>query len=78
MAQVVLILLGCGLAVYPYLVPPTVTIANSSAPTLIQQLLLGALGAGSLVLVPSLYYLLRIFKGHTFGLNEVRADPPTT
>jgi cytochrome d ubiquinol oxidase subunit II len=68
-AQVALILLGCALAINPYLVPPAITIANSSAPAIIQQSLLGALAVGSLVLVPSLYYLFRIFKGHTFGLE---------
>jgi len=66
MCQVSLILWGCALAEYPYLVPPSIEIANSAAPPNVQKILLGALFAGSLVLFPSIYYLFRIFKGHTF------------
>jgi cytochrome d ubiquinol oxidase subunit II len=66
MSQVALILWGCALAEYPYLVPPSIQIANSASPPNVQKLLLGALAAGSLVLFPSIYYLFRIFKGHTF------------
>ncbi len=67
MCQVALILWGCALAEYPYLVPPSIEITNSASPANVQKLLLVALGAGSLVLFPSIYYLFRIFKGHTFG-----------
>lgn len=67
MLQVALILWGCALAQYPYLVPPDLTIASSSAPPLTHKWLLGALAAGSLVLVPSIYYLFRIFKANTFA-----------
>lgn len=68
MLQVALILWGCALALHPYLVPPNLTIANTAAPPIVQKLLLGALGAGSVILLPSLYYLFRIFKGHTFPM----------
>jgi cytochrome d ubiquinol oxidase subunit II len=66
MAQVVLILWGCALAQNPLLVPPDIDIAGGAAPPVVQKLLLAALGAGSLVLLPSIYYLFRVFKGHTF------------
>ncbi|WP_406693844.1 cytochrome d ubiquinol oxidase subunit II [Singulisphaera sp. Ch08] len=67
MIQVALILWGCALAQNPYLVPPDLTVQNSAAPPLIHKLLLGALAAGSLILFPSIYYLFRVFKGHTFA-----------
>ncbi len=76
MAQVALILWGCALAQYPLLVPPNLTIGNTSAPPLVQTLLLIALGVGSLILLPSLYYLFRVFKGHTFSLRQMSANEP--
>lgn len=67
MAQVALILWGCGLAQYPYLIPPELTIFNAAAPRPTLALILLALAAGAVLLVPSLLYLFRVFKGHTFG-----------
>lgn len=60
--QVTMILWGWGLAQYPYLVRPELTIDNSSAPPSILRLLLWALAAGGLVLSPSYWYLLRTFN----------------
>jgi cytochrome d ubiquinol oxidase subunit II len=62
-AQVTFILLGWGLAQFPHLVTPDVTIQNAAAPEATLKLLLLALGAGTVVLLPSLFYLLHIFKG---------------
>jgi len=62
MLQVVLVIVGCGLALNPYLVPPLRTIENSAAPTITLRLMLGALASGSLILFPSLYLLFRVFK----------------
>jgi cytochrome d ubiquinol oxidase subunit II len=64
-AQVTLILLGWAFAQYPHLVEPDITIASAAAPSITLQLLLGALAVGALVLFPSYYYLLRVFKGVT-------------
>jgi cytochrome d ubiquinol oxidase subunit II len=61
-AQVSLILWGWGLAQYPYVVPPTLTIADAAAPRITLTLVLWALAAGALVLFPSLAYLFRVFK----------------
>ncbi len=61
-AQVSLILWGWALAQYPYVVPPTLTIAEAAAPALTLTLILWALAAGALVLFPSLAYLFRVFK----------------
>src|ERR1700757_1874927 len=62
-AQVTFILLGWGLAQFPHLVTPDVTIQNAAAPESTLKLLLLALGAGTVILLPSLFYLFRIFKG---------------
>lgn len=61
--QVTLILLGWAFAQYPYLVEPDITIASAAAPRITLQLLLGALAAGAIILFPSYFYLLRVFKG---------------
>jgi cytochrome d ubiquinol oxidase subunit II len=61
-AQVTIILIGWALAQFPHLVTPNVTIQNAAAPESTLKLLLLALGAGVVVVVPSLLYLLQIFK----------------
>jgi len=61
--QVTVILLGWSLAQYPNLVTPDVTVANASAPEVTLRLLVIALGAGAIVLLPSLAFLFHIFKG---------------
>jgi len=62
-AEVTFILLGWGLAQFPHLVTPDVTIQTAAAPESTFKLLLLALGAGVVVLLPSLLYLFQIFKG---------------
>lgn len=61
-AQVTLILVGWALAQLPYLIAPDLTLEEAAAPRITLVLLLGALGAGSLILAPTLYWLLRVFK----------------
>ena len=61
--QVVLILSGWSLAQYPNFVTPDLTFANSAAPAATLRLLIIALGAGAVFLLPSLYFLFHIFKG---------------
>jgi len=61
-AQVTLILLGWAFAQFPYLVEPDIHITFAAAPKITLQLLLAALVAGALLLLPSYYYLFRIFK----------------
>jgi cytochrome d ubiquinol oxidase subunit II len=62
-AQVSLILWGWAAGQYPHLVPPTLTIEDAAAPPQTIRLVLLALIVGSLVLFPSLWYLIRVFKG---------------
>lgn len=63
--QVTLILFGWGMAQYPYFVVPDITISSSAAPIQVFRLLVLALGAGVLLLFPSLYYLFYVFKRDT-------------
>src|SRR2546428_94652 len=57
--QVSLILWGWALAQYPYVLPPDLPVEAAAAPAVTLRLVLAALAPGALVLLPSLYYLLR-------------------
>jgi cytochrome d ubiquinol oxidase subunit II len=61
--QVTLVLVGWSLAQYPDLVTPDVTIDNAHAPDITLRLLVLALGAGAMLLLPSLAFLFHVFKG---------------
>jgi len=61
-AQVWLMIGGFGLAQRPYLIFPDVTLGAAAAPEATLRFLLGALAAGALVLFPSLWYLMRVFR----------------
>jgi cytochrome d ubiquinol oxidase subunit II len=60
--QVSLIFWGWPMAQYPFLLPPSYTIANSAAPETTLRLILIALAIGGVILLPSLWYLFQIFK----------------
>ncbi|HLA79496.1 MAG TPA: cytochrome d ubiquinol oxidase subunit II [Vicinamibacteria bacterium] len=62
-AQTTLILLGWGLAQFPFLIPPDLTFAMAAAPRQVLMPVLLTLGLGTLILAPSLLYLFRVFKG---------------
>jgi cytochrome d ubiquinol oxidase subunit II len=64
--QVALILCGWGLAQYPHLVVPDITFAGAAAPERTLRLIMIALVAGAIVLVPSFAYLFRVFKRTPF------------
>jgi cytochrome d ubiquinol oxidase subunit II len=66
--QVSLIFWGWALAQYPFLLPPSYTIANTAAPETTLRLTLIGLAVGMVILLPSLWYLFQIFK-------TVPADP---
>ena len=66
--QVALILWGWGVAQYPYMLPPDLTIAGAAAPKRTLELVLIAVALGAVVLFPSLYYLFKIFKSKPEGL----------
>jgi cytochrome d ubiquinol oxidase subunit II len=60
--QVSLIFWGWALAQYPLLLPPHYTIRSTAAPESTLRLVLIALALGGALLLPSLWYLFRIFK----------------
>ena len=60
--QVTLILLGWGIAQWPYLIVPDLTFADAAAAASTLRLLTWALAAGSVLLFPSFGYLFYIFK----------------
>lgn len=61
--QVTLILTGWAVAQFPRLIVPDLDIHAVAAPAITLQLLVVALTAGAFILLPSLYYLFRVFKG---------------
>ena len=73
-AQVIAILWGWGAAQYPKLVEPWLEIGEAAAPPITLRLVAGALALGALVLFPSFYVLLRVFKGGLLG--ETATRPP--
>jgi cytochrome bd ubiquinol oxidase subunit II len=62
MGQVSLVLWGWAWSQYPYVVPPDLNLAAAAAPAATLRLVIVALVLGALVLVPSLFYLFRVFK----------------
>jgi len=59
--QVSLIIWGWALSQYPHLIEPDLTLWDAAAPPITLKLLLGALAAGVVLLVPSFVYLFRVF-----------------
>jgi cytochrome d ubiquinol oxidase subunit II len=62
-AETACILAAWAVAQYPYLIIPNVTISNAAVPRSVLIAVTIASVAGMLVLLPSLWYLFRIFKG---------------
>lgn len=63
--QTAALLAGWAIAQHPYLLYPTLTVYNVAAPPATLRFLLIATPIGMLVLVPSLWYLFRVFKATT-------------
>jgi cytochrome d ubiquinol oxidase subunit II len=61
-AQVSLLLLGWGLAQYPYIIYPDMPLHQAAAPEATLRFILYAVPLGMLVLLPSLWFLFRVFK----------------
>ena len=60
-AQLSLVLWGWAVAQLPWIVPPDLDLPSSAAPTATLRLVLIALAGGAVLLVPSLWYLFRLF-----------------
>jgi cytochrome bd ubiquinol oxidase subunit II len=61
-AQVSLLLLGWGLAQYPYLIYPDVSVHRAAAPHATLRFVVYSLPIGMALLLPSLWLLFRVFK----------------
>ncbi|MBX6312841.1 MAG: cytochrome d ubiquinol oxidase subunit II [Isosphaeraceae bacterium] len=60
--EIVLLLLGWGLAHQPYLVYPDITLQRAAAPAPTITFMLATLPFGALLLIPSLWLLFHVFK----------------
>ena len=65
--QVALIVIGWGAIQYPMLIAPDLTIERASAPAATLRLLVPVLAIGGAIVLPSLYWLLRVFKSRPTG-----------
>lgn len=61
--QVALVVAGWGFAQYPYVLHPSLTLAEAAAPREVLRPMLWTLAAGALLLLPSLAALFAVFKG---------------
>jgi cytochrome d ubiquinol oxidase subunit II len=68
--QITALLGGWMLAQFPYLIYPDVTISNAAAPPATLRFFLLTLPIGAAILLPSLWFLFRVFKGETLNWHE--------
>jgi cytochrome d ubiquinol oxidase subunit II len=61
-AQTALFFIGWGLAQYPYVLAPDLGIVATAAPRIVLVTTLTVLGVGTVLLVPALVWLFRVFK----------------
>ncbi|MGA1197372.1 MAG: cytochrome d ubiquinol oxidase subunit II [Candidatus Latescibacterota bacterium] len=61
-SQSVLMILGWGMAFFPYVVAPDLKFENAAAPDEVLQRVTIILGLGLLILLPSFWYVYRVFK----------------
>jgi cytochrome d ubiquinol oxidase subunit II len=75
--EVALLLTGWALAQYPYLVVPDLTFENAAASPAMMRAALVVLGIGALFLLPSLWFLFRVFKAELPGAVDVAPGAST-
>jgi cytochrome d ubiquinol oxidase subunit II len=73
-AQIAALLVGWAAAQYPYIIYPDLTLADAAAPRGVLQFVLWSAPVGMAVLLPSLYYLFRVFKGEHLGVREAEEE----
>jgi cytochrome d ubiquinol oxidase subunit II len=69
---VTLVLWGWILAQFPLIVPPNLTIDAAAAPNRTLEETMAVLVGGAIVLIPSLWYLLRVFKARSSTAGSER------
>jgi cytochrome d ubiquinol oxidase subunit II len=70
-AEVSLVVWGWVVVQYPYVVPPHLTLAGAAASSATLRPIVIAIAAGAVVLLPSLWYLFRVFKGADSAFDRV-------
>jgi cytochrome d ubiquinol oxidase subunit II len=75
-AWVTLVLWGWVMAQFPLIIPPGLTIEASAAPRRVLSDTLLVLAVGAVILIPSLWYLMRVFKSSPQGVSK--STPSTT
>jgi cytochrome d ubiquinol oxidase subunit II len=66
------LLWGWALAQFPLIIPPSLTIDAAAAPVPTLESNLSVLAGGAVILIPSLWYLLRVFKTGTAAKTPAR------
>jgi cytochrome d ubiquinol oxidase subunit II len=72
-AETACIFAAWGVAQYPYLIVPSLTLANAATTPSVLVAVIIASGAGMVILFPSLWYLFHIFKGPSAQQPKVTA-----
>jgi cytochrome d ubiquinol oxidase subunit II len=72
--QTACLLAGWGLAQHPYIIYPDVTVRGAAAADATLRFILLSTPLGMALLIPSLLWLFRVFKGPSLGLRD--ANPP--
>jgi cytochrome bd ubiquinol oxidase subunit II len=71
-AAVATVVWGWGIAQYPLLIPPAVTVGGAKGPETVLWAMTGGMAGGTILLVPSLAYLFYLFKGKRPALPRER------
>ena len=74
--EIVLLLVGWGLAHQPYLIYPDLTLVEAAAPAPTIRFMLWSLPVGMALLVPSLWLLFKVFKGQSFTSSDALGHAP--
>jgi cytochrome bd ubiquinol oxidase subunit II len=74
--QIACLLAGWAIAQSPYLIYPGLTLEQAAAPRSTLLFILWSTPIGMALLIPSLWYLFRVFKGEDLALLEERPDLP--
>lgn len=73
--QTACLLLGWGIAQHPYLIYPDVTVRAAASGEATLRFVLWSTPFGMALLIPSLWWLFRVFKGPAMGLMDGDGDP---
>jgi cytochrome d ubiquinol oxidase subunit II len=72
--QIVCLLAGWAIAQSPYIIYPDITLHEAAAPSATLYFILWSTPFGMALLLPSLWYLFRVFKGEHLALRDRPAD----